>query len=473
MCNGLLLVVLAVLCDRRPVAAQVGVDPCESGTWEYFEHTLPPSPNPFPFNAVHASLIPAGLYQGKVLVWGFGHSNPGYLHWAIVDPAAQVVIHNDYIALPQAAELFCSSHAWTRDGRLFVAGGWNFQHANPPGVGSVETWIYDPSLPGFPYGLWIRQIATLERARYYPTVVADTNRNQMFVLGGGATLNSPVKTDFDDYEVFVPGPKGVLSQGAYQTRTVGMTQTQLYPGPTNDIVGALPPLVNSHRFYQYPRAYVVSTGQLVTVGMANIAARATHDPSQATIWSDLSTSGPSPAEAFRYYGSSVRFPNLEPRYEDTLMIAAGHLCVGGGCVELPTTQWCKATALAPGAWPTGHTWGPSPSLPSLQTARGCLNLVILPTAGLLALGGQTGFPPRLPAGSRLRSCGPTGHRHGRACSPIHRGAGTTLPPFCWMMPPCTPAAATFGIMTTRGSSHPTCTVDCRARLLRPLSRDQC
>lgn len=230
-------------------------------------------------------------------------------------------------------------------------------------------------------------------AALLPEVVADTKNNQMFVLGGGPTLNSPEKTDFDDYEVFVPGTPGVNSQGFYQTRVVGTTTTQLYPGPTDDVGGGpLPPLVNSHRFYQYPRAYLVSTGQIVIVGMANITARATHVPNQATVWTDLSTSGAPVVEAFRYYGSSVRFPNLNPAYEDTLMIAAGHVCLGGGCSELATAQWSKATASSPGAWPTGHTWGPSPPLPSLQFARGCLNLVLLPTAGILALGGQTGFP---------------------------------------------------------------------------------
>lgn len=121
--------------------------------------------------------------------------------------------------------------------------------------------------------------------------------------------------------------------------------------------------------------------------MANIAARATHVPSQDTVWTNLSTSAP-----FRSYGSSVRYPNLTPTYDDTLMIAGGHLCQGGGCSEYSSAEWCKATALSAGNWPNGHTWGPQPPLPSLTFARGCFNLVLLPTAGVLALGGQTGFP---------------------------------------------------------------------------------
>lgn len=75
---------------------------------------------------MHASLIPVGPNRGKVLMWGFGHAAQAHLDWAIVDPIA-VTVHKGQLQEAKAAELFCSSHAWTRDGRLFVAGGWNFQ----------------------------------------------------------------------------------------------------------------------------------------------------------------------------------------------------------------------------------------------------------------------------------------------------------------------------------------------------------
>lgn len=321
----------------------------------------------------------------------------------------------------QAAELFCSGHAWTRDGRLFVAGGWNFQGTNPPGVGSVETWIYDPDLNGYAYGLWIRQTNTLEKARYYPTVIADTRTPaKMFVLGGGATLSSPEQSDYDDYEVFVPGPKSQTSQGAYQTRTAGTITTQLYPGPTFDTPNGLPPLYPSHRLFQYSRTYIVSTGEIVNAGMTTVATRATHNATQATAWSDLSTSA-----YYRYYGSSVRFPNLTPAHEDTLMIVAGLVCSGGGCVALDSAQWCKATAASAGAWPNGHSWS---TLSSLQNARGCLNLVLLPSVavppqpgssfGLVALTDRDyfGSAPRVIGRLRLvRASHPSVRRIGPGC----------------------------------------------------------
>src|SRR5262249_42734677 len=84
------------------------------------------------FLAGHMSLIPVGPQRGNVLVWnwmrnpGFQGTPPkGFQHWSIVDvSAATPAFSNHDLDYPGVQDdLFCSGHAWTKDGDLLVAGG--------------------------------------------------------------------------------------------------------------------------------------------------------------------------------------------------------------------------------------------------------------------------------------------------------------------------------------------------------------
>ena len=126
------------------------------------------APAPWPIVALHLHL----LFNGKVLAWGkFGDPY-------IWDPAT-----NTFTAQPVGSNLFCSGHAMTSTGQLFVAGG-HISDAH----GLPDANLYNPAS-----ATWT-SLPPMSHGRWYPTVTELPN-GQFLVTGGkdqnGLTVTIP------------------------------------------------------------------------------------------------------------------------------------------------------------------------------------------------------------------------------------------------------------------------------------------
>jgi hypothetical protein len=98
---------------------------------------------------------------------------------------------------------------------------------------------------------------------------------------------------------------------------------------------------------------------------------------------------------YRFYGTSVRFPNIDAKHTDAILILGGQ--AGNGTV-LDTVQICKGTALNAGSFHAsvqGYDWTPiypgplGNPFPPMLHQRYALNAVLLPDASILVLGGTS------------------------------------------------------------------------------------
>jgi galactose oxidase len=126
------------------------------------------APTPWPIVALHTHL----LFNGKVLAWGkFGDPY-------IWDPAT-----NTFTARPVGSNLFCSGHAMTSTGQLFVAGGHISDAHGLPDANS-----YNPGTAAW------TTLPPMSHGRWYPTVTELPN-GQFLVTGGrdqnGLTVTIP------------------------------------------------------------------------------------------------------------------------------------------------------------------------------------------------------------------------------------------------------------------------------------------
>jgi galactose oxidase len=119
------------------------------------------APAPWPIVPLHLHL----LFNGKVLAWGkFGDPYT----W---DPAT-----NTFAAYPLGSNLFCSGHAMTSTGQLFVAGGHisdahGLPDANTYNPGTA-TWT---SLPPMSHGRWYPTVTELPNGQFLVTGGKDQN----------------------------------------------------------------------------------------------------------------------------------------------------------------------------------------------------------------------------------------------------------------------------------------------------------
>ena len=123
------------------------------------------APAPWPIVAVHLHL----LLDGKVL--GFGKFGDPYV-W---DPAA-----NTFTVHPVGSNLFCSGHAMTSAGQLFVAGGHISDAHGLPDANTYNpktaTWT---SLPPMSFGRWYPTVTELQSGQL--VVVAGKDQNGVTV----------------------------------------------------------------------------------------------------------------------------------------------------------------------------------------------------------------------------------------------------------------------------------------------------
>lgn len=118
-------------------------------------------PEPWPIVAVHLHL----LFDGKVLAWGkFGYPY-------VWDPAADTFTPHQV-----GSNLFCSGHAMTSTGQLFVAGGHITDAHGLPDANlynpSTGTWT---SLPPMSHGRWYPTVTELPNGQFLVTAGKDQN----------------------------------------------------------------------------------------------------------------------------------------------------------------------------------------------------------------------------------------------------------------------------------------------------------
>jgi hypothetical protein len=143
------------------------------GNWE----TIPDSP----IFVVHAAV----LHTGKVLLFS-GTAEVGYpLESRVWDPQTNAFTTQSY-----NQDLFCSGHAFLTDGRLCVVGG-------APSGTLRATHIFDPMTE-----TW-SQVANMQDARWYPTVLTLEDGRIMAVSGAGTSSVEIYDSGLDTWQTVV------------------------------------------------------------------------------------------------------------------------------------------------------------------------------------------------------------------------------------------------------------------------------
>ncbi|MFQ5504182.1 MAG: galactose oxidase-like domain-containing protein [Planctomycetota bacterium] len=396
------------------LSAHAQPDPCTVGKWEApFTHPLGPScpsggkPWPAVFNAGHMALIPRRPHRGKVLVWDLEHyqnpSNPAIRsqRWAILDPTqTPKVFLNNCLPLPNGkGDPFCAGQAWTRDGRLYVAGGTQDHGAvcppNPsppcapaPLTGAKLTLLFDATATGNTNNMWTPG-PDLKKGRWYPTVLAiDTQPGTppvdwMLVFGGHDLPIQP-----NSYEAYDPFTNTLDALGPFA-------------GPLKGPGGF------QWGLYVYPHMFLLvspstSFGQQFMGMMEYNGARVQHNAGPPRTWTNMPIGGVISQRQLNY-GTSFLLPNPDPSdpvsnlYYQDVVVRVGGLDTLTGTPGNPTnlSQFCKASASQAGAYPNGWDWTGAPALQQMAHARYFPNAVILPDGTVLVIGGHSGTAQNL------------------------------------------------------------------------------
>ncbi|MEX1023513.1 MAG: galactose oxidase early set domain-containing protein [Planctomycetota bacterium] len=222
---------------------------------------------------VHVNLIPVGPCAGSLLLWtrcDFGQAEETpYLSY-IWDPASGAVQELEWPAAMTTGP-FCAGHCWALDpldrdpagapkAKLFVAGG---RENAAPFTGSREVLAFDPytlewdlsvpDLPGPPGGL---------AGFYYPSLIAMpgagplvTERYQVWSVGGSTIAsNEPAAC------VAIPP---VLSSHWFRLTAKPATSKRSW-----ETIGPLVDAGEEYRWHQYPRLFVLSSGEVLHAGHA-------------------------------------------------------------------------------------------------------------------------------------------------------------------------------------------------------------
>ncbi len=243
--------------------------------------------DPHRFMAGHMSLIPKGPHRGKVVVWNFMRVLIINQYWSIVDPVAQTYENFELPIDNSVGDLFCSGHAWTKDGDLLVAGGNRF--AGGQLVASDIVHRFDPTL-ATGNTMWVPE-PPLAVPRWYPTVVTQgtdsSGRDQLLVFGG--LLDPAPAQALFTYEAFDPtGPPGA---GIWD--------------PTGPVFNG-PVVPCPDTFWFYPRKHLLPSGKVFSAGMPELGYRVLHDTTVAPPAWEVQASNPM---FWRLYASTVLFPN--------------------------------------------------------------------------------------------------------------------------------------------------------------------
>jgi len=333
-------------------------------------------------NSVVAKVHPLGL-PPTVPQIPAQPSGQSYQAYAIIDPADAPVSGIRYrnylvpIGTPlsgvtyplRAKNLFCSGHAWSPYGDLIVAGGTDFVFDAQGAIvfaGGTLNYVFNPKLPcfwpgtSFAYhptagsvthaGMWQRG-PDLQVPRWYPTVTMSHGLlretqvlpagtapdKERAVIFGGSEDVPPLAQDRANstYEALV-----VLGEAAQGPGNSNLVVDQ-YPG---QLLSFLPTMaqqgkvwdgpvftgtVNTDWLYEYPRVFLLSTGQMFVCGYAPRSAWIDMEAPPG-IWT-LAVGQPglpplsysSNWQSIRHDGSAVLFPNLGGRADTVLRVGGG------------------------------------------------------------------------------------------------------------------------------------------------------
>lgn len=443
-------------------------------TWPQPSWTGAPS-----FNAVHMAVIPKGPYRGMVLVWNVNHVlgrvnplgtpalNPGeyqsFQAYAVIDPAdeppADIRFRNFLVPIGDlltvgplplliGKDLFCSGHAWSPYGDLIVVGGTDFvENGGILYAAGKLTYVFNPRLPCYwpglttpvqyyptlgttaqdYVGMWVRG-PDLDLPRWYPTATLThglvrgslqgsgaTDLERMMVFGGSQRIPAqPNDASNLSYEAFViegeaaPNLSNLSKDEAFGLYGPGSPTvvSRVWNGP--GIAGS----AHVDWLGEYPRCHLLSNGTIWMSGYVPRWSVLDHESPGAWLQSlgqsgaPLTYSSNWPHE--RHDGSAVLFPNFGGNADIVLRVG------GSDGLNGPTTATTESISTA-----TGNDWVAALNMPTTDNladgGRTNMNLVILPTGALLALGG-------------IQQPGPNGLKD--AFSPLlfENGKRTVLPP---------------------------------------------
>jgi hypothetical protein len=359
------------------------------------------------FNAIHMTVIPTpGPLQGKILAWDYGkpdqfRNSPGVQRWSIIDPSLHWshpdAFWNFTWEVPNTNgkknDIACAGFTWLPDGRLLVAGGtekYLSNGLNPetkgPIIGARLCYTFEPALwnPSNPNLMWVSH-GLLTKKRYYPSVLLGSDR-WVYIMRGNTDDSDPNNIFVrDDFEMWRRVDEFGQGEGL---------QLINRPGPD-------PSLETEYGvILVYSRGQLVSTGELFHAGMEPQAKASLPPLNPLDPW-PWTTRGLS-ALTNRFYGTAVRFPNIDAKHTDAYVILGGQEFVPGAEDPAALAVWgsvqiCKASASDPTRGfhdtPQGQLWTPiapgSGSLPDMLIRRVYLNVVVMPDATLLVIGGTS------------------------------------------------------------------------------------
>lgn len=358
-------------------------------------------------------------------------------------------IDNELVMTPN---LFCAGHTWTKNGDLVVAGGMLWT----PSAGQYaddKTFGWSPVLPntasvapenapyfftgftgghygiagtgGAGYGAWT-QGPNLNIKRYYPTLTAShylTGRlggdQVIYVFGGSANgyanklgSNYAITNVVTSIEPgFVNSYEALRITGKVTTGECGFTGdfyngTGCFVGPQQYISLQDFDNVQSDGFYTYPRMHVLTDGSVFMSSPAPRSSKLVDPDNLPGIWSydngyKLNSES---YTGFRRYGSDALYPNINGK-ENIIIRTAGDLgLIPTLGVNFPYSTWESNSAqFIDAGSSSGSYWAEGPSL---KTTKGTSNLVILPDASLMSVGGAYIPTDRYPVPGRQTLAGP-------------------------------------------------------------------
>lgn len=339
--------------------------------------------------------------------------------------------------------LFCAGQAWSPFGDLIVGGGTDFrvnQAPLPLFTGEIITFAFNPRAavnnylgsatfnlyPGF-VGMW-EQGPDLRRRRWYPSTTLThrlqrtidathpRGRELMVVTGGSLdddnspTHNAPWNNpQWNTYEGLVINQEAIAGNAGYATDSVlvGTVPVSEWNGPgSGSPATATMAQVRVDWLYEYPRVHLLSTGLLMVSGYQ--PRWAVVDPENPGTWT-RAAGQPAATSTYssnwnvtRQDGASLLFPNLGGPQMNIIMRIGGsdehwYLPLGGvpGSPKGTTAsmETLQAGAIPPPTQPGTHGagWVAGPPMPSTVSGIGggrfLMNAVILPTGGILVIGG--------------------------------------------------------------------------------------
>ncbi|HET9411779.1 MAG TPA: galactose oxidase-like domain-containing protein [Candidatus Saccharimonadales bacterium] len=318
--------------------AAVAADPGVSGKWSSVVNT--------PVVPIFQALLP----NGKVLIWDSVGDNAAetYPNHTFTRAMVWSPTTNTYKRVDvQGYNIFCAGFAHLPNGNILVAGG----NANSGLAGIVQTHIFN-----WQTETWTRG-ANMASARWYPSVAAMANGEQVIIGGGPATAevyqaNSAIRvlTEFTNttygnrlYPFMMSRPDVLLGLfGPYDTiftvATAGIgaiTATGTRDGKHRDY--------GSFAAYDIGKTLVVGGGSLTEDGVANVPTKTTVIVNSNSGLAASVTASGSMSKGRRQHNATV--------LADGSVLATGGMTSGASTVDLSNAitsaeRWDPAT----GAW---------------------------------------------------------------------------------------------------------------------------